>query len=150
MEPSFNELEQRVLRFLEKEFLKKGGKPTTMRDPAMWERDVMEKCGLDQRQYREVMARFEHHMIAKAIAIGAINGHVHVYPAIVDIVHQLDEWAQQIKASGEQPNRIDQTKRYFFARWWFAVIVVALIVLTAIGTCLSNLAAILKWFGRQS
>jgi hypothetical protein len=110
MQPSFNELEQRLLRFLRDEFLEKGGKPTTMRDSATMERDVMKQIGLDPPQYREIMARFEHHGIAKAIATGATSGHLQINPIVVDVVRQLDERAQQGKANEEPPNRMEQTK----------------------------------------
>ena len=90
MELSFNELEQRLLRFLNQEFLEKGGRPTTMHDPATMHRDVMEKFGLDLTQYRELMARLEHHGIVRAIAIGAPNGHLQIDGIVVEIVRQLD------------------------------------------------------------
>jgi hypothetical protein len=151
MEPSFNELEQRLLRFLKEEFLKKGSKPTTMHDSATMERDVMEKCGLDLPQYREVMARLEHHGIAKEIAIGANNGHVQIYPAIVDIVRQLDEQEQQVKAQNSQPDRVEQFKRRLFSKRWFAVPVIVVFVVGAIAVFLSRVdtikTLIVKWFG---
>ncbi len=118
MEPPFNGQEQRLLRFLKEEFLEKGSKPTTMRSPATMECDVMRKFGLDLPQYREIMARLEHHGIAKAIAIGSTNGHVQIDPMIVEIVRQLDE-----------PDWVERIKRYFFTKRWFAVILIGAAVL---------------------
>src|SRR5205807_1674038 len=118
MELSFNELEQRLLRFLKQEFLEKGSRPPTMHDPATMHRDVMEKFGLDVTQYRELMARLERHGIVRAIAIGAPNGHLQIDPVVVEVVRQLDERAAQPKP---EPNRMEQAKRYFLTRWWFVV-----------------------------
>jgi hypothetical protein len=143
LELAFNELEQQLLRFLKEELLQKGGRPTTFRDPATMHRDVMEKFGLDLPRYREVMARLEHHGIVRAIAIGAPNGHLQIDSKVVEIVRQLDERAQAIP----EPNRMEQAKQYFFKKWWFVALVIALIVTTALATFLSNLGTILKWFG---
>ncbi len=140
MEPSFNKLEERLLRFLKEEFLEKGSKPPSNHGPATMERDVMEKFGLDPPQYREVMARFEHLGIAKAIAIGAKYGHVQINPAIVDIVRQLDE-----------PNWVAQITRKCFSKKWLARLTIGMIVVGVIATFLRNVdtigTLIQKWFG---
>jgi len=146
VELTFNELEQRLLRFLKGEFLEKGSRPTTFRDPATMHREVMEKFGLDLTQYREVMARLEYHGIVRAIAIGAPNGHLQIDPMVVEIVRQLDERAAQPKP---EANRMEQAKQYFFKKWWFVALVIALIAITALATFLTNLGTFLKWFGVQ-
>src|SRR6266851_8457623 len=129
MELSFNELEQRLLRFLKEEFLEKGSRPPTMHDPATMHRDVMEKFRLDLTQYREVIARLQHHGIVRAIAIGAPNGHLQIDPVVVEMVRQLDDRAAQSKP---EPNRMEQAKRYFFKKWWFVALVISLIAITAV------------------
>jgi hypothetical protein len=146
MELWFNELEQRLLRFLKAEFLEKGSKPTTMRDHATMHRDVMEKFGLDLKQYREVMARLEHHGVVRAIAIGGPNGHLQIDPVVVEIVRQLDERAAQPKP---EPNRMDQAKRFFLTKWWFVALLIALMILGAVSAVVSNLKTILEWFGSR-
>jgi hypothetical protein len=122
-----------------------------MHDPATMERDVTEKLGLDLSQYREIMARFEHHGIAKAITVGAINGHVQIDPLIVDIVRQLDERDQVAKAQNSQPDLVQQTKRRFFSKWWFAYGAIVVAVVVAIAAFLSGMdtikTLIVKWFG---
>lgn len=49
MEMKFNDLEQRVLRFLEDEYLKKGSGPRTRADPVTRHHDVMARFDLDPR-----------------------------------------------------------------------------------------------------
>jgi hypothetical protein len=149
MQLSFNELEEGLLRFLKEEFLAKGSRPMHMRAPATMHRDVMDKFGLDLPQYREVMARLQHHGIVEAIAIGAPNGHLRIHPVVVEFVRQLDERAQQAKSDNEQPNRMEQTKRYFFAKRWFVLLVIALIILAAVAAAVSNLKTILEWFSSR-
>lgn len=96
MELSFNELEQRLLRFLKQEFLEKGSEPQTMLDPETMHIDIMQKFGLDLLQYREVMARQEHRGRVRVIAIGAPNGRL-----------QFTPWSLRSFANltTEQPNR---------------------------------------------
>jgi len=149
MEVSFNELEQRILRFLKDEFLEKGSGPTDMHAPATMHRDVMEEFGLDLARYREVIARLEHYGIVQfnPAAIQASNGHLRINAMIVEIVRQLDEQAEQVTPEDEPPNRMDQVKRYFHGKWWFVVLVIGLIAITAIVTFISNLKTILQWFG---
>lgn len=149
MEPSFNESEQRLLRFLKDEYLEKGSGPTTSHDPATMHRDVMKKFGLDLPQYREIIARFEHYGIVQFNhnAIGAPNGFLCIDPQIVEVVRQLDEQAKQPDSVKEPPNRMEQTKRYFFSKWWFVIPVTLVILVGAIAAFLSHLETILKWFG---
>lgn len=144
MERTFNELEQCLVRFLKQEFLEKGGRPQTMHDPATMHSDVMQKFGLDLARYREVMTRLEHLGIVRAIAIGAPNGHLQINRVVVEIVRQLDERAAQPNL---EPNRMEQAKQYFFAKWWFVVPVIALVCLAAVATIVSNLKTILESFG---
>lgn len=147
MEPSFNILEQRVLRFLKEEFLKKGSAPATMRDPATMERDVMDVCDISPIQYREIMARLEHHGIAKPIAIGSKNGHVQISPMIIGVVRQLDETNALCKPRNVQPDRVEQIKQYFFSKKWFAFVVIVACVVGAVALFLSNLDTIKTWSG---
>ena len=135
---SFDKMEQRLLRFLRDEFLEKGSKPPTMRDPYTKERDVIQECSLDLPQYRKVMARFEYHGIAKAIAIGAANGRVQIEPVIVEVVRQLDEsnWRERIKWNLSK-------------KWWWVPIVFMFTVVMVIARFI-GLDTILKWFGRKS
>lgn len=143
MEVSFNALEQRLLRYLRQEFVEKGSKPQTMHDPATMHNDVMRTFGLNLSQYREVMARFERHGIVRAIAIGAPNGHLQIDPVVVEIVRVLDDQKSQPTS---EPNRMEQARRYFFGKWWFAVITIAMLILTAVATIATNLKTILEWF----
>jgi hypothetical protein len=85
----FNELEQRLLRFLQEEFLQKGSRPRTMLDPATKHGDVMAKFGLDLPQYREIIARLEPRGLVRGIALGRSYGHLQISPQIVDLVREL-------------------------------------------------------------
>lgn len=109
MELSFNELEQQLLRFLKEEFLENDSRPKSIHDPATMHSDVMEKFGLDLYQYREIMARFEHHGIVRASRIGTPNGHLQIDPVVLEIIRQLDERAAQPNPA---PNQMEQAKRY--------------------------------------
>ena len=93
----FNDLEKRVLRFLKDEYLEKGSEPSDMHAPATGHRDVMAKFDLDLRQYRELMARFEHYGIVQPVAMEAANGYLKIDGSIVEIVRELDENAQPVE-----------------------------------------------------
>jgi hypothetical protein len=131
MEFSFNELEQRLLRYLKQQFLDKGNRPPTMHDPAVMDAAVMEQFGFTPKVYRELLARLEHHGIVRGIATGAPNGHLHIQPKIVEIVRELDEHAAR---PAPPPDRMEQAKRFFFRKWWFVVISIGLLTLTAVAT----------------
>ena len=111
MELSFNELERRLLRFLKEEFLEKGSKPMNMLAPATRHLDVMEKFGLNLRQYSEIMARLEYHGIVQVLAIKATYGHLRISPVVLEIVRQLDEQAEQAKAKQVQTNPVEHAKQ---------------------------------------
>ena len=144
MQLSFNELEERLLRFLKEEFLEKGSSPTLQHDPATMHRDVMDKFGLDLRQYREVMARLEHLGIVRVIAIQATYGHLEIDPVVIEIVRQLDERAQQAKPEEEQPNLMEQAKGRLYNKWWFVVAFIALSILGGLAAFIANLKTILE------
>lgn len=147
MELSFNELEQQMLRFLKWEFLEKGSKPETMLAPATMHSDVMAKFDLALAQYREVMSRLEHQGIVRVLALGAKNGHLQIDPIVVELVRQLDDRVELVKAEEKQKNRMEQAKQFFFAKWWFVVLLIALFLLTVVATVVSNLKTILDWLG---
>jgi len=111
--------------------------------PAIMHNDVMQKFGLDLPQYRELMARFEHFGIVRAIAIGARNGHLQVDGVVVEIVRQLNDAAKQPKP---KPDRWEQVKRYFFGKWWFVGVMIAIAILGAVAGVVSYFKTIIEWF----
>jgi len=115
-QPTFNELEVRVLRFLETEFIEKGGEPDTLDGPATYNADVMAKFELSHSDYRRLIARFRALRIVKPVAMDAENGYLEIQPSVVEIVRQLDEEALPKKAEPPPappppPNRMDQLSR---------------------------------------
>jgi hypothetical protein len=90
---TFTNDEVRALRFLKQEFLAKGGRPKTMHDPVTKNGAVMDHLGLDEPQFREMMALFECRGIAKTVGSEDRRGHLHISPGIVGLVRQLDESA---------------------------------------------------------
>ncbi len=101
MGPTFNELEERVLRFLKGEFLEKGSEPATMHDPVTYHRDVMQKFDLSLPQYTELIARLGALGIVNfnRLAVSSPNGILKTSPLVVEIVRQLDEQAAQMNAA---------------------------------------------------
>ncbi|MCH7687976.1 MAG: hypothetical protein IH899_15060, partial [Planctomycetes bacterium] len=64
-----------------------------------------------------------------------------------DILAVRAEVAEGEPAVGKQPNRLEQAKRYFFAKWWFVFVVITSIVLAAVAAVLTNLKTIQEWIG---
>lgn len=150
MDISFNELEERILRYLAKEYLKNGSQSGTLDGQGTtFHSDVMKKYKLEYQKCREIIARLEHHEIVKSLPVGIDEptGFLEISPKVVDIVYQLDEKAKQLaEAKPELPNRIDEMKKYFYSKPWFVGLCLIIIVLGIIASLITDLKTILNWF----
>jgi hypothetical protein len=146
---SFNDLEEKVLRFSEAEFLEKGGKPQVMEDPVTYHRDVMAEFNLSPSEYRKLVARLQALRIVKPLTLDAPNGYLEIDPCVVEIVRQLDDEALRKKAEPPPapPNRMDQAKHWAFSKWSIVIPLIVLAVLGAIALFVTNMKTILDWFG---
>ena len=89
--PVWNEIEQRCLNFLKEEFLEKGSAPRCHDSPRTTHEAVQSHLGVEQRKYREIMARLEHHGLVDPLMIDVVNGHLEISPSIVEEVAELDQ-----------------------------------------------------------
>jgi hypothetical protein len=148
----FNELEIRVLRFLENEFIEKGGEPDTLDGPAMYHTAVMAKFGLSSTDYRRLIARFRALRIVKPVAMDAENGYLEIQPSVVEIVHQLDQEALRKKVEPPPvppppPNRMDQLKAWAYSKWSIVILLILGGAIAAAVVFIGNLKTVLDWFG---
>jgi hypothetical protein len=148
MNASFNELEIQVLRFLEVEFVEKGGKPEMLDGPATYHSDVMAKFNLSPSDYRRLIARFRALQIVNPKFLNAPNGYLEINPCVVEIVRQINEEASQKKEDVPPvPNRMDQAKQWAFSKWYVVIPLIALAVVGTIVLFITNMKTVLDWFG---
>ena len=71
MQVAFDELDQRVLRFMERHFLEHGSRPKSLDGKELEEREVKQEFGLDDTMYRRLISRFVSFGLVEVVVPGA-------------------------------------------------------------------------------
>jgi pimeloyl-ACP methyl ester carboxylesterase len=90
MHVRFNDLEARVLRYIEQRLIEHGN-PTHLSGKVLLEQEVIQEFGLTETDYRRLITRFESLGLVNVIAPGAVNSWIKIDNSIVEVVRQLDD-----------------------------------------------------------
>jgi tRNA A-37 threonylcarbamoyl transferase component Bud32 len=86
---TYNELEQRVLRYLEKKLHERRGAPTRAKQ-GVKKAEIMRDCSLNEADYSATIGRLEADRIVSTVARNAVGEFVNIDNAIIQLVRSLE------------------------------------------------------------